>query len=423
MNKIKFIFLGITICSVLSLQAQLSPALIQQIKDMGKESDPAKSEAIMKKIIKDNRLQPGKDAETIDMMKGNVAMDYLEAGKYKEFEKVIYSMSNKFNQTSYMNMAAAELVREKKDLEKAEEIAKKTLDLYNSYKDDPKARPADMPEQDWKRFINFAYYPYCDVYAMALHAVGKNKEALSYQEKAFNGPVEEAMPSSVERYATLLRLNGQEEKAYSILLQMAKTGKSTDGMNDLLRELYLKRSRNEADFEAFFAGLQKNVVASLKEDLKKKMQDTIAPGFKLKDLKGNDVALSDFKGEIVVIDFWATWCMPCIASFPAMKKIMAQHPEVKFLFIATQEKQEGATERVKNFIERNKYPFYVLMDEPLKDNPQMFEALSAYKPNGIPAKVVIDANGKQRFLSTGFSSDTELINELEAMIQLARDQS
>lgn len=63
-----------------------------------------------------------------------------------------------------------------------------------------------------------------------------------------------------------------------------------------------------------------------------------------------------------------------------------------------------------------------LMDEPLKDNPQMFEALSAYKPNGIPAKVIIDPNGKQRFLATGFSSDTELINEINAMIQLVREQ-
>lgn len=52
----------------------------------------------------------------------------------------------------------------------------------------------------------------------------------------------------------------------------------------------------------------------------------------------------------------------------------------------------------------------------------MFEVLAAYKPNGIPAKIIIDPNGKQRFLSTGFSSDTELINEMKAMIQLVRDQ-
>ncbi|MVT41484.1 redoxin domain-containing protein [Chitinophaga oryziterrae] len=421
MKKIKFFFLSIAICSALSMQAQ-PDALVQQIKNMGKENNPAKSQALMKKIIKDNHLLAGKDAETIDIMKGNVAMDYLEGGNYREFEKVIYSMSNKFNETSFMSMAAITLIQEKKDLTKAEALAKKTLDLYNSYKNDPKARPAYMAAGDWERFMSFAYYPYCDTYAMALQAVGKNKEALNYQEKAFDGPPEEGLPSSVERYATLLTLNNCDEKAYSLLLQMAKTGKSTDGMNSLLRALYVKMNKDATGYDAFFDGLQENVVSELKKELKTKMTNTDAPDFSLRDLEDKPVSLADLKGKMVVLDFWATWCLPCKASFPAMKKLMIQYPDVIFLFIATQEKQDGATERIKRFITQNKYPFHVLLDKPLKDNPQMFEALSAYKPNGIPAKIIIDTNGKQRFLSTGFSSDTELINEMKAMIQLIRDQ-
>jgi hypothetical protein len=125
MKKITFFFVSIAICSALSMQAQLSDTLMKQIKDMGKEKNPTKSQALMKKIIHDNQLQAGKDAETIDMMKGNVAMAYLESGNYTGFEKVIYSMSNKFNQTSFLSMAATELVQKKKDLTKAEALAKK----------------------------------------------------------------------------------------------------------------------------------------------------------------------------------------------------------------------------------------------------------------------------------------------------------
>lgn len=152
------------------------------------------------------------------------------------------------------------------------------------------------------------------------------------------------------------------------------------------------------------------------------MKDTVAPAFTLKDLDGKTVSLSDFKGKIVVLDFWATWCAPCKASFPAMKKVQERHPEVKFLFIDTQEKPEGAHERVKKYITANKYPFHVLMDQPSEENPKMFEVLLAYKVDGIPTKFVIDANGRQRFTSVGFTSDTELINEMEAMIQLVAEQ-
>ncbi len=57
----------------------------------------------------------------------------------------------------------------------------------------------------------------------------------------------------------------------------------------------------------FLRTLQKNVVNTLKEDLKKKMQDAEAPAFSLKDVDGNIVSLADFKGKTVVIDFWATY--------------------------------------------------------------------------------------------------------------------
>jgi Peroxiredoxin len=417
MKKIKLFILAML--GAVAVQAQDANGIMKYVKALRDENDPVKSMAMMKKIIRENNLKEDKDAEVIDLMKGEVAMDYLQAGKYREFENCVYTMRSKFNQTSYLNMGASTLAREKKDLEVAEHLSKKTLDLYNSYKDDPKARPANMPEKDWKRFMTFAFYPYCDTYAEVLHALGKNKEALEYQEKAFDGAPEEGMPSSVERYATLLSLNGQEEKAYSLLLNMAKTGKSTSGMNELLKKLYAQKGLT--NFDEFFAGLQKNVVASLKEEFRKKMQDIEAPGFTLKDLDGKTVSLSDFKGKTVVIDFWATWCMPCRASFPAMQKIMKQHPEVKFLYIATQEKQEGALTRVKDFISKNQYPFHVLMDAPLENNKQQFEALSAFKPEGIPAKVIIDPKGRQRFLTIGFSSDTQLINEMEAMLQLVND--
>lgn len=421
MKCIRIFLLSVAICGSVSSIAQGTDPVMQQIREMDKLDDPAQSTRMMKEIIKKFDLREDKDAETMDMLKGIVALDYLEMDKYNEFDKMILSIRNKFNQTSYMNMGTMALLK-KKNNKKAEELGKRTLDLYFSYKDDPDARPKDYPEKDWKWFTSFAYYPYCDAYAEALAAVGKNKEALLYQEKAFNGPVEEGLPPSVERYANLLLLNNQEEKAYSLVLKLAETGKSTPVTDKILKELYVKKNKDGAGFDAFFAGLQKNVVASLKKKYEKEMLNAEAPGFTLKDLEGKTVSLSDYRGKVVVLDFWATWCGPCIASFPAMTKLMQQHPEVVFLYIATREKPDGALERVKGFIAQHQYPFHVLMDEPLKDNPSEYEVVAAYKPNGIPAKIVIDATGKQRFLTIGYTSENDLMNEMEAMIQLAAEQ-
>lgn len=403
--------------------AQDRSALTSQIRAMAKERDPEKSIALMKKIISDNNLDTVKDAESIDGLKGNVAFSWLRERRYDEFKKYIGEMKDKFNQTSFMDMGANILLKEGIDTAMAERLAKETLDLYFSFKDDPTARPADMSEADWKRFMNFAQYPYYDTYANTLLANGNYKEALAAQEKAFGGSPEESMPSSIERYTHLLILNGQDDKAYDLLVSVTSKGRSTAGMNAQLKELYIRKHGSAEGFDDYLGGLQHNVQSALKTSLKPKMLDTIAPAFTLRDLTGKQVSLSDFRGKVVVLDFWATWCVPCVSSFPAMQKMVKKHPEVSFLFIATDEQPDGALKRVSSFIDKKKYPFHVLMDQPLAGKPDHFQVVSAYRPQGIPAKYVIDSHGRLRFKSIGFSSDSELINELEAMIDLAKQQS
>ena len=118
-----------------------------------------------------------------------------------------------------------------------------------------------------------------------------------------------------------------------------------------------------------------------------------------------------------MLDFWATWCGPCLASFPAMKKAqnkLSKNNEVKFLFINTREQAEDKTKKVKDFLIKNNYPFHVLMDE-------KNEVLAQYDVPGIPTKFVIDKNGNIRFKSVGFGGNAEeLIMELEQMVSMIK---
>jgi len=81
----------------------------------------------------------------------------------------------------------------------------------------------------------------------------------------------------------------------------------------------------------------------LREELQKEMKSEPAPEFSLEDLEGNQVSLSSLKGKTLVLDFWTTWCRPCIGAFPGMKRAAekyADDPEVEFLFVNTWQNEE-----------------------------------------------------------------------------------
>ena len=404
-------------------KAQTSQTLQSRIQLMDKETDPEKNVLSLHSIIRDYKLDTVKNAEDIDVLKGQVAISFLKAGAFLKFEVYLGLIRNKFNQTSYLNMAADQLLGAKVNMDYAQVLAQRTVELYDSYKDDPSARPDSFPLEDWNRFMRMAAYPYYDTYAEILHANGEDKTALFFEEKALKGiDLEDVMPSSVALYTALLASQEQEDKAYNILLKIASVGKSNLNMSLQLRKLCVKKMGNDRA-SVFLDSIQRNINNTYKAEIAKKMMTNLeAPDFSLSDLSGKRVTLAGLKGKVVILDFWATWCAPCIASMPAMEKISKAHPEVVFLYVATRENGKDALQRVASYVKKTKFPVHVLMDIPLKGNPELYQVASAYKVDGIPAKIVIDRKGKLRFSTMGYSSDAELINELEAMIAIAKAQ-
>ena len=114
-----------------------------------------------------------------------------------------------------------------------------------------------------------------------------------------------------------------------------------------------------------------------------------APGFVLKDLDGNSVALDDFQGRPVVLNFWATWCGPCQIEIPSFSNFADQNPDVVVLGVAMDGTPEELTRAAKEMGIR--YPV-VLANSEIKE---------AYGVSTLPTTVIIDPKGEVHSAYTG----------------------
>ncbi|WP_368654279.1 redoxin domain-containing protein [Ornithinibacillus sp. 4-3] len=118
----------------------------------------------------------------------------------------------------------------------------------------------------------------------------------------------------------------------------------------------------------------------------------MAPDFHLTTLDGEEVALSDYRGSRVWINFWATWCPPCRAEMPDMEEFYKQN-DVEILAINLTE-TEPSTNQVQRFVDEYGLTFPILLDE-------VIEVATAYKIQPIPTSFMLDSEGVIQFKSFG----------------------
>jgi peroxiredoxin len=114
-----------------------------------------------------------------------------------------------------------------------------------------------------------------------------------------------------------------------------------------------------------------------------------APNFELIDLYGKKVTLADFKGKNIYIDFWATWCSPCIGEIPDLKKMEEKFKDKNIVFLSISIDKQKDLEKWKNFISTKELGGIHLIAE----NAWESQIVKEYMIDSIPRFVIIDTEG------------------------------
>jgi thiol-disulfide isomerase/thioredoxin len=133
-----------------------------------------------------------------------------------------------------------------------------------------------------------------------------------------------------------------------------------------------------------------------------------APSFKLPDLSGQQVSLDQFKGKVVMLDFWATWCGPCRMTMPLMENLQKEYADTMVLLtINIQESRDV----VRDYIRAQGLRSRALLDEEGSVG-------ALYGSESIPMQILIDKQGILRFIQAGYGART--LSQLRAEINKLR---
>lgn len=131
------------------------------------------------------------------------------------------------------------------------------------------------------------------------------------------------------------------------------------------------------------------------------LADTIegpAPNFTLKDASGNNMRLSELRGNVILINFWASWCGPCRQEMPLLDELYTQYKPLGFTILGVNVEEDSS--QARDMLKKIPVTFPVLFDNENKVS-------KLYNVVAMPSTVIVDRDGNMRYVHLGYQPGYE----------------
>jgi thiol-disulfide isomerase/thioredoxin len=135
-----------------------------------------------------------------------------------------------------------------------------------------------------------------------------------------------------------------------------------------------------------------------------------APSFQLDSAAGKAVNLADYKGQVVLLNFWASWCGPCRKEMPILEQLHKQYKSKGFTMVGVNVEPNSAD--AVNWLKSTPVSFPILFD---RDS----SVSKLYRVQGMPNTVIVDRNGKVRYVHRGYKpgEENEYLDQIRTLIR------
>jgi len=221
-----------------------------------------------------------------------------------------------------------------------------------------------------------------------LQAQAYNLKGIAIQRQADGGKDQKKLQEAeaVLRQSVAANEN-YAEPHYNLGVVLLQQNRDPEGTAELKKYV-------ELGPDAFFSGDARKMIEN-----PRRAREVFAPDFSVTTVDGEYISLDDLKGKVVLLDFWGTWCAPCVASVPALRELNKKYSKSE-VFVMLGVSSDGDEDKWREFIGKEKMVWPQFLD-------RQREVQRAFSVRAFPTYIVLDHEGIIRFRTTGLSFDKE----------------